>query len=127
MDLDVVVECSTGTYIRALARDLGVDLSTGGHLTALRRTRVGSFGIDEAYLMGEEADPPVVIPIAEVARRCFPTLTLNEVHEAAVRVGRRLAGLALPAPLTALLTMKGEFLALYRVEGDDAIPEAVFV
>jgi tRNA pseudouridine55 synthase len=127
VDLDVVVECSTGTYIRALARDLGVDLGTGGHLTALRRTRVGSFGIDEAYLMDEVAEPPVVIPIAEVARRCFPTLTLDEPQEAAVRVGRRLAGLVLPAPLTALLTGKGEFLALYRVEGDDAIPEAVFV
>jgi tRNA pseudouridine55 synthase len=127
VDLDVVVECSTGTYIRALARDLGADLGAGGHLTALRRTRVGSFTIGEAWSLDEAADPPAVLPIAEVARRCFPTLTLDDAQEAAVRVGRRLAGLLLPADLTALLTRDGEFLALYRVEGDDAIPEAVFV
>jgi tRNA pseudouridine55 synthase len=48
VDLDVVVECSSGCYVRALARDLGIALGTGGHLTALRRTRVGPFMLDEA-------------------------------------------------------------------------------
>jgi len=48
LDLDVVVECSSGTYVRALARDLGSRLGVGGHLTALRRTRVGAFGLDQA-------------------------------------------------------------------------------
>ena len=48
LDLDVVVDCSSGTYIRALARDLGADLGVGGHLTALRRTRIGPFPVAEA-------------------------------------------------------------------------------
>ena len=53
VDLDVVVECSSGTYVRALARDLGAALGTGGHLTALRRTPVGPFTPDEAQDLGE--------------------------------------------------------------------------
>jgi tRNA pseudouridine55 synthase len=53
-ELDVRVECSSGTYIRALARDLGASLGVGGHLTALRRTRVGPFGIDDAGLLGDD-------------------------------------------------------------------------
>jgi tRNA pseudouridine55 synthase len=127
VDLDVVVECSTGTYVRALARDLGADLGSGGHLTALRRTRVGSFTIEEVQPLDETGGGPSILPIAEVARRCFAPLVLDNTQEADVRVGRRLAGLVLPADPTALFTRDGEFLALYRVEGDDAIPEAVFV
>ena len=133
VELEVVVECSTGTYVRALARDLGADLGSGGHLTALRRTRVGAFTIEEAQpldgvpLSDAVGARPSLVPIAEVARRCFPILMLDDAQEAAVRVGRRLPGLMLPADLTALLSRGGEFLALYRVEGDDAIPEAVFV
>ena len=56
LDLDVVVECSSGTYIRALARDVGATLGVGGHLTALRRTRVGSFGLGEAHTLERLAD-----------------------------------------------------------------------
>ena len=48
LDLDVAVVCSSGTYVRALARDLGAALGVGGHLTALRRTRVGPYGLDAA-------------------------------------------------------------------------------
>ena len=53
VDLDVIVECSSGTYVRALARDLGRRLGTGGHLTALRRTRVGPFTLEQAQTMDE--------------------------------------------------------------------------
>ena len=56
LDLDVAVSCSTGTYVRALARDLGAALGVGGHLTALRRTRVGPFGLDEARTLDELAE-----------------------------------------------------------------------
>jgi tRNA pseudouridine55 synthase len=70
LDLDVVVECSTGTYVRALARDLGVALGTGGHLTALRRLRSGPFTTDEAETLGD--DPPRVLPLPDAVRRCFP-------------------------------------------------------
>ena len=56
VDVDVEVDCSSGTYIRALARDVGATLGVGGHLTALRRTRVGSFGLGEAHTLERLAD-----------------------------------------------------------------------
>lgn len=127
VDLDVVVECTSGTYIRALARDVGAALGTGGHLTALRRTAVGSFGLAEAHDPRAGDDPLPLISMAAVARRSFSTLTLTDDQASAVRVGRRLSDLALPADLTALLTADEEFLALYRRRGADAVPEAVFV
>jgi tRNA pseudouridine55 synthase len=58
LDLDVEVDCSSGTYIRALARDVGATLGVGGHLTALRRTRVGRFGLGEAHTLEHLADAP---------------------------------------------------------------------
>ncbi|WP_319445389.1 MULTISPECIES: tRNA pseudouridine(55) synthase TruB [unclassified Mycobacterium] len=60
VDVDVEVDCSSGTYIRALARDVGAALGVGGHLTALRRTRVGNFGLDEARTLDELADAPAL-------------------------------------------------------------------
>ncbi len=124
-DLDVAVECSSGTYVRALARDLGAALGTGGHLTALRRTRVGPFTLAEAQSL--DGDELTVTEISVVARRCFPALDLDAGRAAAVRVGRRLADTALPAGLTAVFDPDDHFLALYRPDGADAVPEAVFV
>ncbi|MGI3782652.1 MAG: tRNA pseudouridine(55) synthase TruB, partial [Janthinobacterium lividum] len=129
VDLDVVVDCSSGTYVRALARDLGEALSSAGHLTALRRTRVGPFTLDEAVVLpvpGPDAVTPAVEPIADVAARCFPVLRLAPDQAADVRVGKRLPDLALDG-LTALVDPEGTFLALYRPAPDGARPEAVFV
>ncbi len=126
-DLDVIVDCSTGTYVRALARDLGDRLGTGGHLTALRRTRVGAYGIAEAQVIEPSPDRLEVMPLPEVVRRTFPVLVLDPEQAAAVRYGRRLPGLALPGHPTALLDPAGEFLALYRSDGPDAVADAVFV
>lgn len=126
-DLDVVVECTSGTYIRALARDLGAALGTGGHLTALRRTAVGPFGLAEAVDIETTDQPLALITMVEVARRSFTTMTLDGDQAAAVRAGRRLPGLQLPAELAALLSPGQEFLALYRQLGLDAVAEAVFV
>src|SRR3954462_2548355 len=77
-DLDVLVDCSSGTYVRALARDLGAGLGVGGHLTALRRTAVGPFEVADAATLDElgPASPPAVP--AGVAGRLFPTLALDE-------------------------------------------------
>ncbi len=58
VDVDVEVDCSSGTYVRALARDLGAALGVGGHLTPLRRTRVGRFGLEQAYGLDELAECP---------------------------------------------------------------------
>ncbi|MGI5153373.1 tRNA pseudouridine(55) synthase TruB [Plantactinospora sp. CA-294935] len=75
LDVDVAVDCSSGTYIRALARDLGTALGVGGHLTALRRTAVGGFTLSEAATLPEleERAPEVVnLTVEAAARRFFP-------------------------------------------------------
>jgi tRNA pseudouridine55 synthase len=127
VDLGVVVECSSGTYIRALARDLGAALGVGGHLTRLRRTRVGAFTLGQAQTLGEAEGGLRVVPLDQVVPSSFPTLTVNETQAGQIRNGRRLAGVILPDGTTALLDEAGHFLALYRQEGPDAIAEAVFV
>jgi tRNA pseudouridine55 synthase len=72
LDVDVTVSCSSGTYVRALARDLGADLGTGGHLTALRRTRVGPYDIAEATPLPALEEAFAVLPIAAAAAAAFP-------------------------------------------------------
>jgi len=82
-DLDVLVECSTGTYVRALARDLGAALLVGGHLTALRRTRVGPFGLDGARTLAElQAQPRVSLTLDQAVAAAFPR---RDVDAAAAR------------------------------------------
>jgi tRNA pseudouridine55 synthase len=77
LDADVRVECSSGTYVRALARDLGADLGTGGHLTALRRTRIGAFGVDEASVLeGFDVEGSMMSP-ADAARRALPVVEVT--------------------------------------------------
>ncbi len=127
LDVDVVVDCSSGTYIRALARDLGDQLGCGGHLTALRRTRVGGFeldlvALDAAGLAAEE--PPRLLGMAQVARRAFQVVEVNAAQAADIGFGRSL-DLALPADPTALLFGE-QLLALYRPGADGrAVPVAV--
>ncbi|GGV83886.1 MULTISPECIES: tRNA pseudouridine(55) synthase TruB [Streptomyces] len=72
LDLVVSVVCSSGTYIRALARDLGADLGVGGHLTALRRTRVGPYGLDAARSLDRLQEKLEIMPVAEAAAAAFP-------------------------------------------------------
>ncbi len=127
LDLDVVVDCSTGTYVRALARDLGTRLGTGGHLVALRRTRVGDYDLGDAIVLDPAPDPIPVLPLSTVAGRTFAVLELDDGRAAAVRHGRRLPDLTLPGDPTALFDQAGTFLALYRPAAADAVPDAVFV
>ncbi|WP_328292023.1 tRNA pseudouridine(55) synthase TruB [Kineococcus sp. NBC_00420] len=87
LDLDVVVEVTSGTYVRALARDLGTALGVGGHLTALRRTRSGPFTLEEALTLEQVEVDPVVQPLADVARRLFPARELDEKDAATVSYG----------------------------------------
>jgi tRNA pseudouridine55 synthase len=88
IELDVSVDCSSGTYIRALARDLGAALGVGGHLTALRRTRVGPFEISEAGALGESLLSGLLDP-ALVARRLFPEVLLTASESRDLRQGKR--------------------------------------
>lgn len=98
IDIDAVVRCSTGTYIRALARDLGAGLGVGGHLTALRRTAVGPFDVEQAtphaQLVGDSetpGDPGALLAPADVARGLFSVLTLTDEEARDLANGKRLA------------------------------------
>lgn len=132
LDLDVVVDCSTGTYIRALARDLGETLGSGGHLTALRRTRIGAFTLADVGLSSQVvADrndtsvSPKMLGMGEVARRTFDCLELTPDQARDVRHGRPLER-ELESNPTALL-FDDELLALYRPAGPNrGVPVAVF-
>jgi len=89
-DVDVRIACSTGTYVRALARDLGTDLGVGGHLTALRRTRVGPFVVTDAKTMDSiEVARDLTAP-GEIARALFPVLELTDEEAVDLGHGKRL-------------------------------------
>ncbi|MGM7647631.1 tRNA pseudouridine(55) synthase TruB [Nocardia sp. JW2] len=94
VDLDVEVDCSSGTYIRALARDLGAALGVGGHLTALRRTRVGPFTLEHARTLDElaaaaEAEQPLLsLDIDTAVRTAFPHRDIDEAQANDLRNGR---------------------------------------
>jgi tRNA pseudouridine55 synthase len=91
VDVDVEVDCSSGTYIRALARDVGAALRVGGHLTALRRTRVGRFGLDQARTLDELADQPrLSYTLDEACLQSFPRRDLTAEEAEDTRHGRPL-------------------------------------
>lgn len=133
IEVDVQVRCSSGTYIRAIARDLGAALGVGGHLTALRRTAVGPVGLAESTPLAlmQERDEVSLLPLGEVVGRFFPTVTVDAEEARDLHYGRSLAReLPGPAPVAAL-GPDGEFLALLEPgRGKDegrARPRAVFV
>lgn len=129
VDVDITLRCSSGTYVRAIARDAGRNLGVGGHLIALRRTAVGPYGLDVARTLEALAEDFSVLPIAVAARAAFPAIDLDEGFARAVAVGRPLE---LPPDrqldgLTALFAPDGTFLALYEPREGRARPVAVFV
>lgn len=89
VEVDISVACSSGTYIRAIARDLGQSLGVGGHLTALRRTSVGPFTLAEAVPIDRISEG--VQSMDDVARRCFPVVALDPEAESHARHGRPLS------------------------------------
>jgi tRNA pseudouridine55 synthase len=93
LDVDATVRCSSGTYIRALARDLGAELGTGGHLTALRRTSAGAYDLAQARTLEDLAERLVVTPIEDAAAAAFPRVDLSE--EGARRLSH---GARIPVP-----------------------------
>lgn len=125
LDVDVRVRCSSGTYIRAIARDLGDALGVGGHLTRLRRTAVGPYDLGGAHTLDVLAEEFSLMPIAEAARATFPAIDLGEQLATDVRFGRKL-DLEIDG-LAALFAPDGEFLALYEPAGARARAVAVFV
>jgi tRNA pseudouridine55 synthase len=100
LDVSVQVHCSTGTYVRALARDLGARLGVGGHLTVLRRTRVGPFDLDAALTLEALAGAaePVLIGLDDAVAGCFPRRDVDDGQARAVGHGGRLPPMGLSGP-----------------------------
>ena len=124
LDVDVVVDCTSGTYIRALARDLGTALCVGGHLTALRRTRVGLFTLDNAVAPDAIRDSDVV-GAADAASMLFPAWDLTEDEERDVRFGKRVKTTVGDAPLVAAVR-DGVLVAIVRITAGVAHVETGF-
>lgn len=131
VDLDVVVDCSSGTYIRSLARDLGAGLGVGGHLTALRRTRVGPFDVTEAVAVDGLEGARTLSP-AEAAGRVLPVLAVSADEARDLRHGKRLVGQAdrLAERLAAAIDQEGELVGIVEKRGADVksamnMPEVV--
>jgi tRNA pseudouridine55 synthase len=124
-DLDVVVECSSGTYVRALARDLGAGLGVGGHLTALRRTRVGPFTLAQARTLAElEADPGLSLPLDEAVAVAFPRRDADPTEAADVAHGRALPAAGVDG-IQGVFDPDGHVLALVRDRDGHARPVVV--
>lgn len=148
-DVDVTVECSSGTYIRALARDLGEALGVGGHLTALRRAAVGPFSLDQAATLDKLAHEIKMVRLDDAARLLFPCRELDAAEAGNVSHGRRIAAVepeaqgstasqdspvevpavdataAAGVPVAAFAP-DGTLLALLENRGDEAKPLLVF-
>ncbi|MBH5337284.1 tRNA pseudouridine(55) synthase TruB [Streptomyces pactum] len=125
VDLDITVVCSSGTYIRALARDLGAALGTGGHLTALRRTRVGPYGLADALTLDQHQEALEVMPIADAAAAAFPRWDVDEDQARLLGNGVRIATPGLPAGPVAVFAPDGSLLALIEEQGGRARSLAV--
>jgi len=131
LDVDATVRCSSGTYIRALARDLGAALGTGGHLVRLRRTRVGGYGLDHARTLEQLAERFEVMPLAEAAAAAFPRRDLSADEARRLAHGARLPAVALEAPgtrerPTAAYAPDGSLVALLTEQAGQARPLVVF-
>jgi tRNA pseudouridine55 synthase len=125
--VDVAVTCSSGTYIRALARDLGEALGVGGHVSVLRRTRAGAYDIGMARGLDGLDPAEVLIPLPRAAADAFPSRRLTEDEARWLSHGGRLRGSgAAPGPVAAF-GPDGTLIALVEEEGDHTKPLAVFV
>ena len=131
LDVDVRVVCTSGTYIRALARDLGDALGVGGHLTMLRRTRVGPYDLSRARTLDELAASFGLIPLAAAAAAAFPARQLTDDQARVLSHG---GVLSVPGPApgggtgpVAAFAPDGTFVALVAEERGQARPVAVFV
>ncbi|WP_404316095.1 tRNA pseudouridine(55) synthase TruB [Prescottella equi] len=120
VDLDVDVDCSSGTYIRALARDLGAALGVGGHLTALRRTSVGPFTLEHARTLEQLAeDPAVSLDIDQAAQTAFPHRRISAAEAESISQGRWLEPIG-RKEIYAAIDPSGHTIALIQERGKRA-------
>jgi tRNA pseudouridine55 synthase len=124
-DLDVAVACSSGTYVRALARDLGAALGVGGHLTALRRTRVGPFTLPHARRLEQlEAEPGLSLTLDEAVAVAFPRRDADTSEAADLAHGRPLPAAGVEG-IQGVFAPDGHVLALVRDRDGHARPVVV--
>ena len=124
-DLDVAVACTSGTYVRALARDLGAAMGVGAHLTALRRTRVGAFTLAQARTLEQLAADLRIVPLDAAVAACFPRRELDAEEAIALSYGRKLSASGRSGPLGAF-SPEGRCIALLEDVGAVARPTVVF-
>ena len=123
VDVRAVIDCSSGTYIRALARDLGAALGVGGHLTALRRTRIGAYRVEDAKTLEDALE---VTTMESAARSQFDCLELTEAEATDLIHGKRLkAGEKLREPVAAFAP-SGRLLAMLTRSGSQYKSLVVF-
>jgi tRNA pseudouridine55 synthase len=122
--LDVVVACSSGTYIRALARDLGELLGCGAHLTALRRTRVGSFTLADAHTLEELGQELTLLGLGDAVAAMFTRRQVDDAGATDIRYGRPLPPTGVPEPV-GVFDSEGQVLALVQDSGGLAKPLVV--
>ena len=122
IELDVRVECSSGTYIRALARDLGEDLSTGAHLSALRRTRIGPFTIDAAVGLEELDVAGSMMQPAAAASALFATIALSEQQAIDLGHGKRFDVAAADGSPVAAIAPDGRLVGVVTIESGRLSP-----
>lgn len=131
LDVDVTVSCTSGTYIRALARDLGEALNVGGHLTALRRTEVGPYKIELARTLEQLAQEFEILPLEKAAAAIFPNRTVSVDEAVELSFGRPIAAssktmdVAADQPVAAFAP-NGVLVALLEDKGDKARTTLVF-
>ncbi|WP_026917702.1 tRNA pseudouridine(55) synthase TruB [Gordonia shandongensis] len=117
VDLDVAVTCSSGTYVRSLARDLGAALEVGGHLTALRRTEVGPFDLTRARTLDEiAAAPGVSLGIDDAAKLCFEHRAISDDEAESISQGRWLTPIGMAGVYT-VVDPAGRAIALVQEKG----------
>ena len=125
LDVQVRVECSSGTYIRALARDLGNLLGVGGHITALRRTKVGYFDVSDANSI-EEMSELRLTELAAAAKQLFPVIELTESDVTDLIHGKRISAKSEVTGLAAGLSMSGRLVAVLESVKTDLKSVVVF-
>ena len=126
LEIDVVVDCSSGTYIRALARDLGAALGVGGHLSALRRTRVGGYRVSDAYRFDQDFSATAIMPNAQAAREIFPEIQLSAAEKQDLVHGKRIANRTCSTESIAAFDSNDRLVAILEPVGANLKSAVVF-
>lgn len=126
-DVDVEIDCSSGTYVRALARDLGAGLAVGGHLTALRRLRVGPYQLSQATGVERMAETGELLSLEAAARLAFPVRELTPEETVRLRHGHRISATGTGEMPTAAFAPDGCLVAIVSETGPTCRPLLVLM